>query len=1656
MSIHNEISYLILKTQDNYNKQMGVECIQQLFKLLKLSEFEEKNKICLKLIKNQGVWKCKDCQKNKESIYCNECWGNIRQKHINSGHKYEYIGDYICGTCDCGNLTNMEKEFVCSKHSKDSNSEIISEGDLQKKKLFINIHKELFSQMTNYINNYINNEISKKDGNKVDNDFIKNINSFIDYISELSFSSKALLNWITELLLKNYPINNSNINHNCINIFDIITTQTHDLSNTYNRSRTSSESNMMNDIYPINNTCSCPFLRYLIEVWPNNKINTLLSFSQNYDLKLSIGILYLFLYDKLILKEKNDFSYIIQEFLFSEIRIKIIEHNYLLDNLLQSPKLIIDNYISPLFSIKNNNSPEANELYLSLRKVVNNLKFDILNLLSPKTMNLFISKNTQFYLSLIDILANFHNINSIKEKVNNTQQEINDSYNSVLIQTELSLLDIFTTMTSIIEFDAKDLIKIIFTYFDEKITKKAYKNLTEDEYSYHISLFRGFSIFLNRYCFFYATKNNVDITKGCEYIKKNGLMPNYDECCKILFSELSKLFRFFAACGENLFIRYGEKMKLYEKTYYYTYKFVYRDFSLMKYLIPHGTFEEFFSLSSEKAPIISLLYNENNNNINKENIKLLLEKDNNKKYMKIISRLLSIALNIIRNNGSLIWNLGSSFKALQSCQIDDTILQRVINDDLSNMKQLTKTLIISKAIMEENSASFSDLYNGIYYILRETMGEEVVEDMFEDIFNTTTSIDQKKNYSLKDNYLSDFDTNYILSPTGKAKAEKYLYDFKKNQVSIFNRCFYNVNKYETVLTEEIYKKIFSINSDKNSIEFIFEWIIKLIKDETYIELRPYFLNILLNYFDVFLGVDFQNFEKIRNEHKNKINAFIEEISINNLEEPYKSYCDLIIKKVKENKSAEEKEKTKQENRVKNIRKNLKAEFRHKNNSFLNRINNNNNNNNINNNNINNNINIKEKSKEEENENKKMIIEDELNNNNKETCFFCKKNVDENDLGNCFGKLGYFLLDKFNYISKVKILDNLYNKYTKDNRNILPFNSINDLKNEKMRKNLRIFNCGHITHFSCFFDSYIKSENISLFNFICPICKKLSNTFIPKLNHILKEKDIDKNIYNLFKGYSKKFILNFRNKYMKNIKKFFKDNSEEYLMNEENYKNNKNIKTKKNNEFIERKNYLIKNYKNIFISCRHLIEGFFGIKVNIYKDFDLESDDFNKYQKENLMHCFHQFKDFTDFFINCDKKREELFLWKNIILSFRLMLKLNILRDNFFINLSLLLYRMYNLELTKNIPYLINNEQFTIFLSGILFLICVLFDYEEIKGYEKYIIYLFLPVFSFSYYFRKLYLDNSLSFIAENKFKKKNNTNENAFINHIKKEKFYSFLETEYAKNSLLFILKKITIANYLLKNVEQPDENIFELNTMYDNLNLSQLKEKKNILEILEVINNEIKNEKNEINNQMVDEGENNEDNIYTIFFNFYQNNNNYEHNKIFEFLLKIFKNEINKGLCPKKINPNLLYFCEEIDCNFIWFPDYAVEFLFNKYNLSCEICKRKGINGLICLFCGKKVICRNDCPKEKKNKNINNFDLELFDKHIEICGGGTGALLNIEDFSVIFTQQKKYSKISISLYLDKHGESIKENSIHNGFKLNQAQLKKAKKIYYNNDLVFG
>jgi hypothetical protein len=52
-------------------------------KLLGLTETKhDENKICLKLINNQGAWKCKDCQKKIKSQYIAMNVGDMLGKNI--------------------------------------------------------------------------------------------------------------------------------------------------------------------------------------------------------------------------------------------------------------------------------------------------------------------------------------------------------------------------------------------------------------------------------------------------------------------------------------------------------------------------------------------------------------------------------------------------------------------------------------------------------------------------------------------------------------------------------------------------------------------------------------------------------------------------------------------------------------------------------------------------------------------------------------------------------------------------------------------------------------------------------------------------------------------------------------------------------------------------------------------------------------------------------------------------------------------------------------------------------------------------------------------------------------------------------------------------------------------------------------------------------------------------------------------------------------------------------------------------------------------------------------------------------------------------------------------------------------------------------------
>ena len=73
---------------------------------------------CGKEIKRgDGGWKCKDCELESCSVYCNDCF--IKEKHL--GHDI-YFSPNASGFCDCGVPIVLKPEGFCYKHKGDYNN----------------------------------------------------------------------------------------------------------------------------------------------------------------------------------------------------------------------------------------------------------------------------------------------------------------------------------------------------------------------------------------------------------------------------------------------------------------------------------------------------------------------------------------------------------------------------------------------------------------------------------------------------------------------------------------------------------------------------------------------------------------------------------------------------------------------------------------------------------------------------------------------------------------------------------------------------------------------------------------------------------------------------------------------------------------------------------------------------------------------------------------------------------------------------------------------------------------------------------------------------------------------------------------------------------------------------------------------------------------------------------------------------------------------------------------------------------------------------------------------------------------------------------------------------------------------------------------------
>ena len=1574
--------------------------------------------VCAAKMESVGGWTCKDCIKNEKTIFCQNCWSQMKNLHKDHNIIFDTS---VTGTCDCGDPNNIDKKYFCPKHKGPMTNELEIEAYTKKclgDKIVSDlkaINQSMFREMAKYVIRAIQ---EKKVNDKY---FVQNISSFIDFISTPCATSKACMHIIAGLLLQNYPFKTK---HVCLQL-------------------KGGEGKLIKSSL-FNHDCTCPFIRLLMPFWPLGKEKVIYYFLYNYNLRKTMGLCYFLLYGDFIKNCLQDFMELSGQIIFDQVCTEACRINGLIENMYESMTEIFTIFLKWKGLFQNPKELaivaaielcylEAKEQtkFILFKEIVYKLKVDTVCVLKPLSINYF-GNNITIIFQLIDLMGFLQNINSVKAIFPHPAKKPDSKYNIDLLDAELWLLDIFSAYISIFNFESNNLVKEVFQFFSKKINNKKYI-LEPQEYSFHIPIYRAFSIFLNRYCFFYANKNNSDLLQGLNSAIK--LMSNHKECFKIMIESIYKVFGFVTACGEEFFNYYGESMIQYEYLYYYNFQFIYRDFSLMKYLLAIKENADYFSFDK----ILNLCQVENSNKPLEENIlrgvKMVSPdkwlNDQNKKYLKFSGKILRIILNILRNNTCLIWNLGASYSILKTNKIEDKLIKDIINKDKNNFLELTKELIVNQTFIKENLAFFTDVYDYVFLCLKETLGEQTIKDLILSMTNKTLTQEKKAKFSIKDENLKYIDLNYIIYPRHKSTVEKYISDFKKKQVSIFNTHFYPVNKFEAKLTNENYKQIYF---NEENFDFLFRFTAFILQREGYLILNEFFLAVLLNYLATFFCLESDQFIFFRETINNKIMQLIQVLEKNNLtDEVQKSYCSFIVEKIAENDriyiiSLKKKEESlssintdnidndnkinvinepKKEINVQPVKKSAKISMKDK-------------------------MKNKFKKKNENISNKfgleKIKLEKKKNN---EACIFCLKPIDSEDIKKPYGKIGDFLYDNFLSNAFFQVIRKEYKKHYDADLKLSDFDTLYYQPLE--RKNIRIISCNHYIHFSCHFEAFMKSDLKNSINiFQCPLCHKFSETFIPMLDQYTEEET-----FGILKGYTLNYIYNFGEKNMKILEereKYFKENNKKILDNIEEKENKKEEEKEKKDDDIfnfisempdydsniinENEKYQkidINKFKNDFPdfinACRHFVEGFIGMKLFV-NHVELESNIFKSLMTNLLIIFSIQYRDLLDFFENVDDRKNSVNLWKNLILSFRLLIKLKIMDEGFFFcKFYKSLEELKTLEFDRSLEELINNDSLRLKLCYLFMLSAILFDYEEIEGYEKYIIYYSLPIFGFGFFYKDIYFKNSFTFVK------------NSFLNLLTEEKMYVFLEKEKSLDIIFnHVLKQILITKLLIKNEVDCDKISLENNDILDLLNLSDLKNK-SFLQILEYLDKSI----------MLDIPNDKNINLSKYF----KPKNNYKE------ALNILLNELievaTKDKCDKILSPSLFGSCLPIIYNFINLPELAIDFEYEVYNKQCEACKAKGKNSLICLDCGKKVCDSRSCIAKVKGESF-----PAFIAHCKVCGGGRSAFLQTYDCSVLFVSNRVVFKKFVPFYVNQFGEGITKSTFGKEFKLSKDEVKNA------------
>ena len=1572
---------------------------------------------CSELIDSVPGWKCLDCTKS-DSIYCSKCF--LKSKNLHKGHKIHYLPKTAkaCSRCDCGDPNNLN--IFCSEHKglfneikqidefieKSFPQNILSKLNSFFDDFFLQISKYLIltEQCTFFTEERlimdIQNRLEKDDIALIKDNFGKVFQNILTFLYIITNKNIGMLYLVTKYMLKNFlsenPEEKFQTNHICIKFdnqkIEILKEKEDKKDNNIS---------LQDKVIKNNHNCKCSFLRLLLSNWRNNvkpkkgKENQnkklLLLFSNNIFLKESFTLFYFFIFKEILLNNNEDliherFSLISDDILFLiGNQTDIIEQAY--TNFYDYLKEILNNPHSK--DSKGGYGTLATKRILDKFKIIND---DLNYFIKPKIKELI---NSKFNLDKIflDIACLIHNQCEYKSIFPHPEFQ-ERTFPIYILNIEIILIKIVNKIYLCYDWKDIDKTKNFFNCLIKKIINQkpeGIKQLNENEFSFHLTIYRFLGVFLNYLSFNYAIKNNKKIIDSIEYIKTK-LFNSKEEMEKtidIIINDYFKMFGFITGI-RNGYFNYYDNLDTYNELYFNELYFLRTDFTFLKYLI---------SMSEKKISLDRLLKSSNLENIysffntifkdNNSNEDIIIGEDEKNHVLQWV-RFLEIIILIMKNDSTHFWAILTSYNDILFSKTKSELFDTIINNEylMNTLKNNLKEKIIIILISSGNSLELKELKRLINEYYFKIFTQKQIDEILDDLTVNTIDNNKKRIFSLKDSSLKFLDMDFYLSPSVKSKAELYINDFKKDIFKLFNTYYFK----PSLFTFEFHSKVFeNILLNNENIEFLVKIIDKLFSNiekeksnnNGFIKsISDLLLPVVLNYLTMLGTINSKHFIKFKLENKDILNKIIDKLNFalknnkeNKLFDVYMSEnisntinqlvkYKIIYDDIKENlnklddfdyninykipdkneneisnesNSKENNLKHKSSNKLKEKYKNL---IKQKRQNFMTKI-----------------QNDKEMTSVIESDNNKNSEDDK--NKDQIICLFCRNLINLDSFEESYGKMGFIYKD---YFYKNCFKSSIRNEFKKispkdsEEKNTIYSKIKNNRKKEDI--SIRILSCAHYFHLKCFEENgfgYIK----------CPVCLKIGNILIPPLT--------------IFYG---------KDQYLKSEK------IENIL--------NKNVdiqklEVNKDNQLFKRINFFFLNsVLDTEIEFDHGIPQFKNIVEEIFLNY--------QYYLNYVGNIF--YSEATTFF-----RREQVDNIQNVLLIIRYMIKTNNIDINQVINyikeeINIIIKGPNEKE---NVMENYKKMYYSNIIDKIICLLLVLSDNDEIQKIFIYILNWTLPYLCFWIYLRKIIIDNNFYSLYDDKIKEKININNYKQFLKDNNKIFIEYLKIYLQKMLLIKIISKY----------DNNKENIFyninslSLEKLFDELNMH------NLYKILP------KNNNNEIN--IID--------IFEILPKFIISDNSFndkdyiinDTNNIVELLINnIVKQKEEKYL----INPEFLYQFILYKFDFMELEDNIFDFIEKSLFEKCDICNQLKRDTFLCLICGNKV-----CIEEIMH-------------HTAKCTLSDNVFLDVQSMILFAYYNFGAFKIFDPIYTKEFNESPNSNYITNEYNLNEEKLQLALKNY--------